>query len=151
MREIDLLFFLAPFVEREIDDPAEAEGVLLDQIELLADPGARRTGQLGGLIGLAGGEEAAVVGAKAQRRVQREPSFLAVVLGDRAAELAGLAGDIAKPGMAFRARPFVHFVKELAALVRRARRRDRADHAAAADDLLEQAEARLREMLGDIA
>jgi hypothetical protein len=43
-----------------------------------------------------------------------------VVLGDRAAELAALAGDIAQPGMAFGARPVVHLVEELAALVRRA-------------------------------
>ncbi len=65
-----------------------------------------------------------------------------MVLGDRAAELAALAGDVAEPGEAFAARPVVHVVEELAALVGGAGRGDRAHHAARAGDLLEQAEAR---------
>ena len=40
----------------------------LDQAELLGDAGARRAGELRRLIGLAGGEEDAVVGAEAERR-----------------------------------------------------------------------------------
>ena len=57
-----------------------------------------------------------------------------MVLGDRAAQLAALPGDVAEAGKAFGPRPFVHVVEELAALLGGARRRDGADHAALADD-----------------
>jgi hypothetical protein len=74
-----------------------------------------------------------------------------VVLGDRTAELATLAGDVAQAGVALGTRPVVHLVEELAALVGGAGRGDRANHAARAHDLLEQAEAGLGELAGDIA
>ncbi len=111
--------------------------------ELLAHPGARGAGQLGGVRFLAGGEEQAVVGPEAEFGVDLFHVLGAVVLGDRAAELAALAGDVAEPGKGLRRGPVVHVVEELAALLGRARRGDRADHPALAHDLLEQAEARL--------
>ena len=40
VREVDRLGFLVPFVEREIDDPAQLEAVAVDQVELLAGPRA---------------------------------------------------------------------------------------------------------------
>ena len=39
--EVDLLLLLVIFEHREIDDPAEAERALLDQVELLGDAGPR--------------------------------------------------------------------------------------------------------------
>src|SRR3954465_9710215 len=45
MREVDLLVFLVPFEHREIDDPAELEAVLPDEIEVLADLGACGPGE----------------------------------------------------------------------------------------------------------
>src|SRR5690606_38328078 len=134
--EVDLLRVLVVLVHREVDDPAEPELAITDQAELLAHPGARGTCELGGLQFLAGGEEAAVIGAEADSVIERLHPLLPMVLGDRAAELAALAGDIAEPGMAFRTRPVVHVVEELAALLRRGRSRDRADLASAAYDLL---------------
>src|SRR5690606_9578703 len=77
-------------------------------------------------------------------------AFGAVVLGNGPSELTALAGDVAEAGEAFAARPVVHVVEELAALVRRARRRNGADDAAGAGDLLEQAEARFSEVAGDV-
>ena len=109
---------------------------------VLAHAGARGTGQLGGVLFLAGGEEQPVVLAQPQLGVELFHALGAVVLGDRPAELAALAGDVAEAREAFLARPVVHFVEELAALLVRCRCGDRADHAAAAHDLLEQAETR---------
>src|SRR3546814_11314940 len=65
------------------------------------------------------GEKYAVVEAKAKRCDQLCRAFLAVILGDGAARLAALDVDIAKPGMAFAARPVVHVVAELAAALAR--------------------------------
>src|SRR5690606_26046497 len=75
--------------------------------------------------------------------------FRAVVLGDGSAEVAALAGDVSEAGEAFAPRPVVHLVEELSALVRSARRRNRAHHAARSGDLFEQPEARLGEVAGD--
>src|SRR5206468_1386218 len=41
--KIDLLLVLVIFEHREIDDPAEAESVLLEEVELLGDATARTT------------------------------------------------------------------------------------------------------------
>ena len=45
VREVDPLLLLVPLVHREIDDPAEARTVLVDETELLADAGARGAGE----------------------------------------------------------------------------------------------------------
>ncbi len=148
--EVDLLLLVIIFEHREIDDPAEAERALLDQVELLGDAGPGEAGELGRLGFLAGGEENAVVGAKAHRVGERVHAFGAVVLGDRAAPFAALAGRIAEAGEALAPRPFVHVVEEFAALFGGARRRDGADHPALLDDPGEQAEARAAEMLADV-
>ena len=150
MRKLDLFVVLIPFVKREIDDPAQLEAIRLDQAQLIGDAGSRQACELGGLGRFACREEQAVVGAKAELRIKRLHAFLPVVFGNWAAEFARFARDIAKPRMTFAARPFVHLVKELAALVRSARCRDHADHAAAADNLLKQAKTRGGEVLRDI-
>ena len=76
---------------------------------------------------LAGGEENAVVGAKAELASASAVHVLGpVVLGDRPAPFAGLAGRIAEAGEALAARPLVHVVEEFAALLRGTWRRDRA-------------------------
>ena len=41
--EVDLLGLLVIVIHREIDDPAEAEGVFFDQVEGFGDAGARRS------------------------------------------------------------------------------------------------------------
>ena len=49
MREVDLLLVLLPFIHREIDDPAEGEAVLVDELELAPDTlagGARKGDEL---------------------------------------------------------------------------------------------------------
>ena len=122
------LLVLVILEHREIDDPAEAERALLDEVELLGDAGAREAGEPGRFGFLAGGEEDAVVGAKAHRLGERVHALGAVVLGDRAAPFAALAGRIAESGEAFASRPFVHVVEEFAALFGGAGRRDRAHH-----------------------
>ena len=55
--EVDLLLLLVPLVHREVDDPAELEGVGLADAEVGANPDARRARELGGLLGLVAGEE----------------------------------------------------------------------------------------------
>ena len=128
--EIDLLQLLVVFEHREIDDPAELEAAFLDQAELLAHAGARGAGELGRVLFLAGSEEQTVVFAQPQLGVELLHALGAVVLGDRPAELALLAGDVAEPGKTLAARPVVHVVEELAALLVRIRRGNHADDAA---------------------
>src|SRR5207237_10064098 len=125
--------------------------VVRDQGGRLADAGAGEAGGLRRLRFLAGGEEDAIVGSEAERLDEPAGRLLAVILRDRAAELAALLGDIAQAGMALAARPVVHIVKEFAALAHRAWRRNGADHAAFADDAVEQTEPRAFEMVGDVA
>jgi len=80
--EIDLFLFFVPFVEGEVDDPAEAEGILFDDIQLLADAGARGTRQLGGLFFLAGGKNAPSLGPRPSESqsaaILSSPWFLAI-------------------------------------------------------------------------
>src|SRR3546814_1802003 len=80
--EIDLLRVLVIFIHREIDDPAEAEGVLLDQAQFLPNAGACKSGELRRVLFLACGEKYAVVEAKAKRCDQLCRAFLAVILGE---------------------------------------------------------------------
>ena len=148
--KIDLLVFLAPFVKREVDDPAKAECVFFNEIKLLTRARARGTRQLGGLLFLARSKEATIVGTKANGVVQRLHPFVAMILGNGAAKFASLAGDVTQASMAFAACPFVHVVKEFAALFRCLWRRDSADNAAAFDDAFKQAEARFCEMAGHV-
>ena len=77
-------------------------------------------------------------------------AFAAVVLGDRPAPFAALAGGVAEPGKALAPRPLVHVVEEFAALLGGARRGDGADHHPLLDHPGEQAEARAAEMLADV-
>ncbi len=128
--EIDLLGVFVIFEHREIDDPAEFERALFDQLKFFTDPGTRRTGELGRLAGLACGKEQPIVVAEAQFGVNRLHAVFAVVLGDRSAEVAAFARNIAEACIALAARPFVHLVEEFAALFGGARRKDRAHDAA---------------------
>ena len=108
VREVDLLFFLVPFVHREIDDPAEFEAVLGDQAELLADLGARGAGELDEILRLAGDEEAGVADAEASSLVGDLLGALGPdVLGERAgaALLAFAPEDVAEAGLALALRP----------------------------------------------
>ena len=128
VREVDLLLFLVPFVHREVDDPAELEAVLGDQIELVADLGARRTGELDEVLRLAGDEEhgIAVARGRADRRLLRcAPAPMILGERPRAALLAFAPEDVAEPRLALALRPGIHAVAERA--VAAARRRDRPD------------------------
>jgi hypothetical protein len=150
VREVDLLGVLIIFEHRKVDDPAEIEAVFVDEAELFGDAGAGEAGELGGLRLLAGGEEDAVVRAEAELGDELARCLLAMVLGDRAAELAAFLRDVAEARIAFAARPFVHLVEEFAALLGRDRCRDCADDAAGLDELGEQAEAGAAEVIGDV-
>ena len=150
MAEVDLLVVLVILVHREVDDPAEAEGALLDEAELLGDAGAGEAGEPRRLLFLAGGEEDAVVGPEAHRLGDAVHPLLAMVLGDRAAPLAALARRIAEAGKALAPRPFVHVVEELAALLGSAGSRHRANHGALLDQSREEAEARALEVAGNV-
>jgi hypothetical protein len=85
--EIDLLFVLVPFVEREVDDPGEFEAVAVDQVEFLAGARARIAGKPGELFRVAGSKEAGVARLQAKLHADRLGALLADVLGDRAGAL----------------------------------------------------------------
>jgi hypothetical protein len=57
VREVDLLVFLVVFVHREIDDPRQRVLILVDQVQLLADLGARESCEFPELCRVAGDEE----------------------------------------------------------------------------------------------
>jgi hypothetical protein len=81
MAEIDLLLVLVPFVEREIDDPAQLEAVAIDEVQLLAGAGARRAREGVELLRVAGDEEAGVAVIEAELDADRLGALLADVLG----------------------------------------------------------------------
>src|SRR5262249_61052730 len=58
--EVYSLLLLVPFIHREIDDPAELEAVLGNQVEFCADSAARGARKLGGGRRLVGGKEHAI-------------------------------------------------------------------------------------------
>ena len=60
VREVDLLFFLVPLVEGEVDDPGEREFILVGVAQFLADAGAGIACELHELLRTAGDEEAGI-------------------------------------------------------------------------------------------
>src|SRR5262249_40206444 len=126
-REVDLLLFLVPFVHREVDDPAELEAILRDQVEILTDLGAHRTRELHEHIGIAGNKEDGVASLEAERRAQLLGALRSDIVGDRAAaeRLPALLDkeDVAEPGLPLALRPGIHAVAECARAA--AWRRDR--------------------------
>ena len=74
MREIDLLLFLVPLVHREIDDPAEFEPVLVDQVQFFAELGAGKAGEFPELVGIAGDEEGRIALLQAELCADAPPS-----------------------------------------------------------------------------
>lgn len=85
--EVDLLLFLAPFEEREVDDPAKLETVAIDQVQLVAGAVTRFTGKLVELGRIAGHEEAGIAIAKTELGTDRVGTLLADILGKRAGAL----------------------------------------------------------------
>ena len=65
MREVDLLVVFVILIHWEVDDPAEAENVFLDKVELFTNTQTRRTSQFVSCFLLAGREEDTVAILKA--------------------------------------------------------------------------------------
>ena len=86
MREVDLLSVLVPLVHREIDDPAELEGALVDELELLPDLVRAWAGELGEFnSGSPATKNAASPALRpSARRIGLDP-FRADVIGERPA------------------------------------------------------------------
>ena len=124
MGEVDLPLLLVELVHRKVDDPAEAERALFEEVELLGDPRSSETRELGSILFLTGGEENAIVGSKSHRLCYLVHALFAVVLGDWAAPITALARRIAEASEALAPRPLIHVVEEFAALFGRSRRRD---------------------------
>src|SRR5690606_23274333 len=116
MAEFDALVLLVPFVEREVDDPAQFEAVLVDEAEFLAGARAGRTRKAGELGRIAGREEAGIARFEAELRADRLGAFLADIPGDGAGafQLAALLApeDVAEARLALALRPAVHAVAE---------------------------------------
>src|SRR3546814_13083313 len=84
---------------REIDDPAEAEGVLLQKIELVAQAIAHLARQLRGRQRLVAGEEDRIAVLQAGNRLDLRETLGVEVLGDRSLGAAVLAiDDVAEAG-----------------------------------------------------
>ena len=105
--EVDLLLLLVPLVHREVDDPAELEAVLGDEVELFADLGARRPGELHELIRPAGDEERRIADADAELLCDLLGALRPDVARQRtrAALFAFAPEDIAEAGLPLALRP----------------------------------------------
>src|SRR5205085_8709638 len=95
--ELDLPGLLVPFVHREIDDPAEAEGALLIEPELLADAVARLAGERAELGRQPGDEEHGVAVLQLQFLAQACGALRPETAGDRPRPLAVAEEDVAEP------------------------------------------------------
>ena len=81
--EVDLLFVLVPFVEREVDDPAQLEAVAVDEVQILAGAGARRAGErVRTSSGSPATKKTASPSDEAELLADRLGALLADVLGD---------------------------------------------------------------------
>ena len=147
--------FLVPFVEREVDDPAQLEAVAVDEVQFLAGAGAGRTGEARRISsGSPATKKAASPSAEAELVADRLGALLADVLGDRAGAFdlfAFLAPeDIAQPRLALALRPGVHAVAEGAAAAGLGRDRPDLGLRVVGQDAGEHLEAGIAEMLGDV-
>src|SRR5690606_26305673 len=107
---------------REIDDPRQLEPILVDKVELLANTGARETGKLDGLLGVARDKKRCVASLQAKRCADRLGALRPDVVGERASTLTAFTPhDVAEAGLAFALRPRVHPVAECTRATGRAR------------------------------
>ena len=91
MREVDLLLLVIVFVHREVDDPGEFEPILVNQVQLFGEFGAREAGKLPKLVGIAGDEERGIAFLQPQGIAYSCRPFRADVIGKRTCPLAALA------------------------------------------------------------
>src|SRR5579872_6016358 len=75
MGEVDLLFLLVPFEHRKVDDPAQFEPVLVDQVQLFTDLGAGEPCEFPEFVGIAGNEEGGVANSQAELPSQSLRAF----------------------------------------------------------------------------
>ncbi|OIQ68846.1 hypothetical protein GALL_495560 [mine drainage metagenome] len=121
MREVDLLVFLVVLIHREVDDPGELEPFLVDQVQLLAELGAREPCELPEFVGIAGDEERRIAILQAKRGTNRGRPLRADVVGQRPRTLAAPAPhDVSEARLAFALRPRIHPCAERAAAAARA-------------------------------
>ena len=106
VREVDLLVLLVILVHREVDDPGELEPLLVDEVQLLAELGAREPGELPEFVGIAGDEERGIALLQAELRADRRGALRTDVVGERARALIALAPhDVAEARLALALRP----------------------------------------------
>ena len=148
--ELDLVGVFVEFVHREIDDPAELELLLVDEIELLAEARAHGAGELRGGELLVAGKEHGIAVLQAGSFFQLRQALFVEVLGDWALGAGRFIDDVAETGGAARARPFVELVEERTRLRRGTRCRNGAHDRTHLDGLGKDAEAGAAENLGHI-
>src|SRR5258708_4410844 len=105
MAELDLTRRLVALVHREVDDPAEAERVLLGEVEFSADAVAREAGELHRRRRHPGHEKYGVTVLETEIITHAGGDFGAEIARDRAGALAVAEEDIAEAGLSFRLRP----------------------------------------------
>src|SRR6185312_9715184 len=130
MGKVDALLFLAPLVEREVDDPAELEPLGVHELELAADLRPRFACEAVHLFRPAEHEEDGVAFPQAELHADCLGTLRADVLGDgpctfepgfdRSSRLHrrldfAAPEDIGEPGLALSLRPAVHTVAKGAA------------------------------------
>src|SRR5581483_11839886 len=127
--EVDLLLLLVPLVHGKVDDPAELEAVLVDELQLASDHGAGLAGELVELRRIAGGEEHRITNLQPELLLDGAGALRSDVPGDGAG--AGSAfllapEDVAEARLALLLRPAVHAIAER---TRAAARRGNRPHA----------------------
>src|SRR5437660_10044958 len=87
MREVDLLLFLVVFVHREVDDPGKFEPILVNQVQLFGEFGAREAGKRPKLLAIAGDEERGIAFLQPHGIAYSCRSFRAAGIGRRTCPL----------------------------------------------------------------
>ena len=140
MAEIDLLAFFVIFIHRDIDDPAEFEGVFFADVHVLRDFGAGGARHFRGFQFFIADEENGIAVFTAGKGAQFNLRFGADETCDGAFASACFEGDIPQPRRAELLCPIIQLVEKAARAVGNFRSANGADDAAFVDRAAESAE-----------
>ena len=149
MAKVDFARVLVFLVHGEVDDPAEVERALFNQVQLAANLVPHSAGKGLGTQRLVTGKEGSITVLKAQLLANRLCPFWPDVLGQRATARALFPEDVAQTRLALFLGPGIHAVTERALSAARGRASDDAE-AILGDQFGENLKARAVEVLGHV-
>src|SRR5262249_36936262 len=114
MGKVDFLFLFVPFIHREVDNPAKFETIVVDQLQLMANPVSRLAGELVELHWIAGREENGIADLERKLPLKSERPLRSYVLADRPgpALFSLTPENIPEARLTFALRPCIHAIAE---------------------------------------